>query len=161
MSADLDLDALYRSHRGVVRRRVTRFVGQERAPELVQEVFERAVKHRDSFRGQSSPVTWLYQIATRVCLNHLRDTARREELLEHWGTPPWGRPSLLADAETRCFTRQVWRNLPEELLEIGAYHYIDGLTQAEIAEVLGVSRRTVGNRLQSLRMQLTDALETP
>ena len=161
MSSGLDLDALYRSHRRMVRRRVLRFVDAQRAPELVQEVFERAVMHQDTFQGRSSPVSWLYQIATRVCLNHLRDTTRRHALLEHWGTPPWGRPSLGADAETACFTAEVWRALPEELLEIGAYHYVDGLTQQEIADMLGVSRRTVGNRLEQLRAAVAQALETP
>ena len=156
-----DFDQLYRRYRGVVARRVGRFVDAERAEELVQEVFERAVRHQDGFRGRSSTVTWLYQIATRVSLNHLRDTQRRTELLEHWGTPPWGRPSMGADQETLIFARHVWATLDPELLEIGAYHFIDGLTQDEIAALIGVSRRTVGHRLQSLREDIRRAMETP
>ncbi|NCG19035.1 MAG: sigma-70 family RNA polymerase sigma factor [Rhodobacterales bacterium] len=138
----------------MVLRRIRRFVPAEVAPDLLQEVFERVVRHSDTFEGRSSPVTWLYQIATRVCLHHLRDTRKRASLLEAWGAPVWSRPSIAADPETRAFLGQVWRQLGDDLTEIGAYHYIDGLTQAEIAEILGCSRRTVGNRLTELRKRV-------
>ena len=151
------MDALYRDHHRMVRRRIRRFVHGERADDLVQEVFERAVRHHVDFQGRSSHVTWLYQIATRTCLHHLRDSKRRTELLETWGAPAWSRPSVAADPETRAFLGEVWRLLDDDLLEIGTYHFIDGLTQAAIAEVLGVSRRTVGNRLSALRQQVEAA----
>lgn len=140
----------------MVLRRVRRFVGGDAAADLMQEVFERAVKHRASFGGRSSPVTWLYQIATRVCLHHIRDSQRRAALLQTWGAPAWSRPSIAADPETRAFLKQVWRLLDDDLVEIGTYHYVDGLTQAEIAEILGCSRRTVGNRLTSLREKVEE-----
>jgi RNA polymerase sigma-70 factor (ECF subfamily) len=150
----LDLDRLYRDHHRMVLRRIRRFVPNNDAPDLLQEVFERAVKHGATFEGRSSPVTWLYQIATRVCLHHLRDTQKRASLLEAWGAPAWSRPSIAANPETRAFLSQVWRQLDDDLTEIGAYHYIDGLTQAEIADILGCSRRTVGNRLTELRKRV-------
>ena len=153
----LDLEALYRDHQRMVSRRVRRFVDGQLAEDLTHEVFERAVKHKDAFGGRSSPVTWLYQIATRVCLHHLRDTQKRAALLASWGAPAWSRPSLSADLETRAFLRQVWRQLDEDLAEIGTYHYIDGLSQAEIGSLIGCSRRTVGNRISALRTQVENA----
>jgi len=71
----------------------------------------------------------------------------------------WSRPSIAADPETRAFLGQVWRLLDDDLSEIGTYHYVDGLTQAEIAELLGCSRRTIGNRLTTLRATLTAATD--
>jgi len=141
----------------MVLRRVRRFVDDEESADLVQRVFERALQRGDAFEGRSSPVTWLYQVATRVCLHHLRDTRRRAALLETWGTPQWSRPSIAADPETRAFLGQVWRLLDADLLEIGAYHYVDGLTQAEIAQIIGCSRRTVGNRLAEIRSRVERA----
>ena len=157
--AKVDVDALYRDHHRMVMRRVRRFVRGDAAADLLQEVFERAVKYQDGFAGRSSPVPWLYQITTRVCLHHLRDTQKRASLLEFWGAPMWSRPSMTADPETRAFLKQVWRLLDEELSEIGTYHYVDGLTQAEIADLLGCSRRTVGNRLTTLRATVTAAAD--
>ncbi len=153
----IDMDALYRDHHRMVLRRIRRFVHGDRANDLLQEVFERAVRHQADFEGRSSHVTWLYQIATRTCLHHLRDSKRRTELLETWGSPPWSRPHAAADPETRTFLAQVWRLLDDEQLEIGTYHFVDGLSQAEIADLLGVSRRTVGNRLSALREQVQAA----
>ena len=36
-------------------------------------------------------------------------------------------------------------------MTIGVYYFVDGMTHAEIAEVVGVSRRTVGNRVDEIR----------
>lgn len=157
MSVTIDVEALYREHQRMVSRRVRRFVGPDDVDDLVHQVFERALRHQDSFAGRSSPVTWLYQIATRVCLHHLRDSRNRAALLETWGAPAWSRPSITADPETKAFLGQVWKQLDAELVEIGTYHFVDGLTQAEIAEIVGVSRRTIGNRLAELRAVIRQA----
>lgn len=49
---------------------------------------------------------------------------------------------------------QIWRTLPEDLLEIAMYRHGDGLSHDEIAELVGVSRRTVGNRLEELQRRV-------
>src|SRR3989337_507547 len=47
------------------------------AEDLVQETFLRAWKARASFQGRSSVRTWLYRIATNVCLTNLENKPRR------------------------------------------------------------------------------------
>ncbi|MDR8407382.1 RNA polymerase subunit sigma-70 [Nonomuraea sp. 3-1Str] len=47
------------------------------AEDLVQETLLRAWRGRDSFEGRSSLRTWLYRIATNVCLTALRHRSRR------------------------------------------------------------------------------------
>jgi RNA polymerase sigma-70 factor (ECF subfamily) len=49
----------------------------DEAEDHVQEVFLRAWRSRERFRGQSSPRTWLYRLATNACLDTLRRDARR------------------------------------------------------------------------------------
>jgi len=150
----LDLGVLYRDHHRMVRRRVRRMVGDELADELVQQAFAQALDRQETYRGEASPVAWLYQIATRVCLHHLRDGKRRAALLAAHGPPAWCRPESPSTAEATAFLGQLWGRLPAELAEIGTYHYLDGLTQTEIAELLGCSRRTVGHRLEALRARV-------
>lgn len=47
------------------------------AEDAVQEAMLRAWKAQDKFRGQSSPRTWLYRIATNVCLDTLSSSDRQ------------------------------------------------------------------------------------
>ena len=98
-------------------------------------------------------MTWLYRVTTNHCLNRLRDSKRRAELLvEHHGSVP-GVWQSAHDPEAGAFLRQIWSALEPELALIGVYHYVDGMTQDEIARVLDCSPRTVGNRLQAITAQ--------
>ena len=142
----------------MVLRRILRFVPEPQASELVQEVFELALRHQDQFRHESSPVTWLYQIATRRGLRAVRDRERHASLLET-KAPAWVRSGSGRDPESQVVLNQLWRQLDEDDVELAAYHYVDGLTQAEIGRILGCSRRTVGDRLASLRRQVQTAGE--
>ena len=47
------------------------------AEDLVQETFLRAWKASANFQGRSSVRTWLYRIATNVCLTNLENKPRR------------------------------------------------------------------------------------
>lgn len=154
--AGLDLDQLYRQHAGLVIRRVRRFFPGDEAEEVVHEVFLRALEKADSFRGESSPTTWLYQLTTRHCLNRLRDLKRRRAALELFSDDPWAAP-VPEDPEAQLFLTQVWASLDPELATIGVYYFVDGLHHARIAELLGVSRRTIGNRIEALRAHVAAA----
>ncbi len=142
---------MYRQHAALVLRRAMRFYDRHEAEEVVHEVFMRVWDAMKDFRGASSPVTWLWRITTNHCLNRLRDSKRRAELLHVRADEVLGTRSTIADAETTLFLRQIWRSLDPELATIGVYHFIDGMTQDEIGRILGCSPRTVGNRLIAIR----------
>jgi RNA polymerase sigma-70 factor (ECF subfamily) len=131
-------------------RRIRRFYPAQEAEDVLQEVFVRAMEKLGTFRGDSSPVTWLYQLTTRHCLNRLRDEKRRTELWDAHGDMFWA-PAVTEPAQERnALLKQLWRTLDEEIVLIGIYYHLDGMSHAEIAEIVGVSRRTVGNRLAEL-----------
>jgi RNA polymerase sigma-70 factor (ECF subfamily) len=142
---------MYREHGGMVLRRIRRFYQGHEAEEVLQEVFMRIMTTHAVYRGESSRITWLYRLTTRYCLNRLRDARRREELLDEFGPPSWGVGVAGPQQEARVFLDQLWRTLDAELAVIGVYHFVDGLSHAEIADMIGVSRRTVGNRIGTLQ----------
>src|SRR6185436_2175003 len=75
----LDVGELFERYHGVVYRRCLALLRQpDDAAEAVQEVFTAAVSGLGRFRLQSQPLTWLYAIATRHCLKHLRDRGTHE-----------------------------------------------------------------------------------
>jgi RNA polymerase sigma-70 factor (ECF subfamily) len=147
----MDVGEMYRRYRGLVYRRIRRFYSGDEAEEVLQEVFVRVLSTPSGFQGDSSPSTWLYQLTTRHCLNRLRDAKRRKELLDTFGEPTWSVGRASPDTEARVFLEELWATLDPELAEIGTYYFVDGMPHHEIARVLGVSRRTVGNRLATLQ----------
>lgn len=144
------IEELYARHGAMVLRRARAILGEEQAArDAMQEVFVRAFRERDGFRGEASPVTWLYQITTNLCLNKIRDSARQRELLARQGAP--SEEAGEASPEMKATLAAILRRVPDALREIAVYYYVDEMNQDEIAELLGVSRRTVGNRLEEFK----------
>src|SRR5512146_772809 len=70
-------------HRSALTGHCYRMLGSpEEADDAVQETFVRAWRNLDRFEQRSSLRTWLYSIATRVCLDALADRARRVRPME-------------------------------------------------------------------------------
>jgi RNA polymerase sigma-70 factor (ECF subfamily) len=144
------LEALYRKHGRMVFRRARALLGDTQAAhDAVQDVFLRALGAQAEFEHAASPVAWLCRITTNHCLNRLRDAERRRELMDQ-NRPP-ADDVVRPNAEPRLAVRELLRRLPAELAEIGVYYHLDQMNQDEIADLLGVSRRTVGNRLDQFR----------
>ena len=148
---------LYARYRALVYRRACRFFPSAEAEDLTQDVFLRVMQCLPAFRAESSPATWLFRMTTNLALNRLRDQSRRLALLDEKGAP-WLPPPAGPSSEATVLLGQLWRRLPEELLQVGVYAFVDGLTQQEIADVMGLSRRTVAKRLDSLA-QACNSLE--
>ncbi len=142
---------LYAEHAARVRRWVTRFEVGTEADEIVHEIFVKVLERLEGFRRESSPTTWLYRMTTNHCLNRLRDHGRRAELWRAHADALWGAPVADADQETMAFLGQFWRSLDDDLVEVGIYYLVDGMTHAEIARIVSCSERTVGNRIERLR----------
>src|SRR5439155_19141260 len=109
-----------------------------------QEVFCRVLVHLDSRPPEHAVLRWLRRISINYCLNVKRDGERRPE--------PYGEvPEVAVDdferaAISRDVTRKLMASVPK-LTSTAMLHHIEGMTQAEVAEALGISRRTVLYRL--------------
>jgi RNA polymerase sigma-70 factor, ECF subfamily len=146
----MDVEAMYRTFGPSVLRRARALLGEEQAArDAMQEVFVRALRSRSEFRAEASPMTWLYRVTTNYCLNLMRDRARRTELLAQEGPPPQESPR--APVDERLTLRRLVASMPAELQEIAVYHYVDQMSHDEIAALTGMSRRTVGNRIEAFR----------
>ena len=146
-----------------VTRRARALLGNEDdARDAAQEVFVRALRFGSEFRNEASPMTWLYRVTTNLCLNRLRDESRRRALLRqefprndnsaHASTNP------IRATEALLVLRDVLALVPDELSQVAVYYYVDHMNHEEIAGVLGVSRRTVGSRLEAFRTAAREAV---
>lgn len=76
--APLDLEALFAAHRGELTGYCYRMLGSAfEAEDAVQDTLVRAWRGIDSFEGRASVKSWLYRIATNVCLDMLGSRQRR------------------------------------------------------------------------------------
>lgn len=136
------------------------------AEDLTQETFLRAYQRRDSLRDEGAQTAWLYRIATHVCLDRLRQYARRspkesETDLDEIDVPETDTPSLQQTLErdemSECVQGYVNR-LSDSYRAVILLHDMHELTATEIAQLLGESLATIKIRLHRARRKLTLAL---
>jgi RNA polymerase sigma-70 factor (TIGR02960 family) len=143
------------------------------AEDAVQETYLRGWRAWDGFERRASVRTWLYRIATNVCLNAARDRARRALpsgigppddadspsgvlTQEHWIQPFPGdrddlRLALVAGMQTLPATQRAVLLL-RDVLEFPA---------SDVAEMLDTSVQAVKSSLQRARTRLAEAAPIP
>lgn len=125
---------------------------EEEATEVMQEVFMRALQYGEQFRGgESSPYTWIYRITTHLCLNkirHFKVTKIIGDAFEE-NTFNSGKSPEKTLVNTKAFYK-VFDKLTEEEQMVISFYYVDGLTQEEVAQNMGLSRKTIYHRLKSI-----------
>ena len=145
-----EIEAAYRAHAHHVQRRAALILGNEHdAREVVQEVFLNLVDHPEQFAARSALATWLYSATVHRCLNRLRDERTRTRLLAERASALPG-PRHAPSAEHAVELRALLLRLPEERAQLAVYQLADEMSQDEIAELMGCSRRQVRNLLARL-----------
>jgi RNA polymerase sigma-70 factor (ECF subfamily) len=145
---------------------------REDAADLTQDAFIKAFQSINRFGGQSSFFTWLYRIAVNTAHSHLRKNRLRtffsiEQAAEEEKTPEWlTQLAVEASTEKEIFARDLKQRLNEAFQKLSIKHRtvitlfeIDGLSHAEIAEVMGSSEGTVRSRLHYAKLQLQADLQ--
>lgn len=147
-----EVRALYAQYAPVVYRRARVLLGRDAdAWDAVQEVFEKMLTQGEAFRGEARPMTWVYRVTTNVALDLLRGRRVREPALAVVSDEPFQGPEA---AEARMLVAKWLQHLTEREVEVAALLYVDGLTQQEVADVLGLSRKTIVREVEALREKL-------
>ena len=128
------------------------------AEDVCQEVWERAIRGIENFRGESSLETWLCSIARNRCLTHLEKAKRNKETHdEDWIKVPDPTPGpgerLEADERRVAMEKAIGR-LDRDFREAVLLCDFIGLSYAEIAQVTNVPVATVKTRIHRARMRL-------
>jgi RNA polymerase sigma factor (sigma-70 family) len=144
---------------------------REDTADLVQDSFIKAFQSINRFQGQASFFTWLYKIAVNTTLTHLRKNKLRtffslEKIQEE--DPSSKVLTQLTDksgADRDAYLRELQEKLNEALQKLSIKHRtvitlfeIDGLSHAEIADVMECSEGTVRSRLHYAKQFLQGEL---
>ncbi len=156
-----------------IRAYIARMIGDsDEAEDLAQETFARAQAGREAFRGESKVATWLYSIATNVCLDYLKSAGRRRLV----ATPPEAlaeiargdtadegprlSAALICDqAEMGECVRRLIDELPSDQRMALLLHDIEEMTSQEVADALGCSVAAAMVRVHRARQRLRAILE--
>lgn len=140
----------------------------EDAADIVQEVFLRAWRSIESFRGDSGFSTWLFRITVNQCIDHARRQRSQpvtQPLTIGEDEDERPLPDPAPTPEERLDTRELGRALADALAQISEEHRrivllrdVSGLSYTEIAEALEISEGTVKSRLSRARLALREIL---
>ena len=127
------------------------------ASDLMQDVFLRIFAGMDRL-NLDSPSSLLWNTATRLCLNRIRDKKRR-------GLDVDSSELLLTIAcakdeqdayEARGVLARLFSKEPESSRTIAVLHFVDGMTLEETADAVGLSVSGVRKRLRGLQAKIRD-----
>lgn len=145
---------------------------EDDAAEALQDAFLSAFRGLRNFKAESTFSTWLYRIATNASLMKYRKRRDGHISLEQSQTagdepgeamqlPDWSTQPLdeLLDAETREVMVEGIALLPEDDREVFQMRDILEMSNAEVAEKLGLTVAAVKSRLHRARIRLRNHLD--
>jgi RNA polymerase sigma-70 factor (ECF subfamily) len=162
---------LFASHHDKIRRYILSIVRDPvEADDLTQDVFLQVHRKLDTVRDPDALVSWLYRIATHICYDRFRASKRRPatESLDAGG-PIEAMPQedvgdqprlghVIEQAEMSACVRKYIEDLSTEYRQAILLHDLEGLSNPDIAEMLGASLDAVKIRLHRARRKLQIAL---
>jgi len=158
---ELDFERLYRSSRDDVYAYAAGLLRDRSAAEdVTATAFERAYRKRSRFdAGKGSARAWLFGIARNAALDELRRRGRQAEL----SADPVDATSLPdrndQRSELRLLLDAALDKLEARERELIALKFFAGLSNGEIARVIGVSSSNVGTRLNRTMDKLREACD--
>ncbi len=148
MNTGVTLTNLYLLHSGELNAFARQRVGGEEAADVVQDTYLRVLQ----YAGQSAlenPRAYLYRVAANVATDRGVAQKKSNERFEH-EVDPDSLDSAAPGPEATLDSRQRLQHclaaldeLPAVYRHVFLLHRIDGLTQGEIADALGIPKRTV------------------
>jgi RNA polymerase sigma-70 factor (ECF subfamily) len=160
---------VYDKFQSRILRYITNLVGEADAEDLTQEIFIKVNQALPNFRGECKLSTWVYRIATNAALDRLRSPAYQHKASsiqdESAGQEVDDRniwtgekvPNLewqVVRKEMSTCVQEYIQKLPENYRTVLALGEFEGLSNQEIADILGIALSTVKIRLHRARERL-------
>lgn len=143
------------------------------AEEAAQDVFLTVFRKADTFQGNSALYSWIYRICVNACLMRLRGKRRQETVSieefmpvfteegKHAGSvEAWGKEveRKMLNKELGQMIRKFTEDLSEKYRVVFVLSDVEGLSNEETAQILGLSVPAVKSRLHRARLYLREKL---
>jgi RNA polymerase sigma-70 factor (ECF subfamily) len=151
-------EELYRAHAPRLFGVACRLVGRTEAEDLLQDIFLTAHRKLTLFKGESSLGTWLFRLATNLCLDHLRSRSARfaqvTDVFEGETDAAGASAGAIVGVVDRLDLERALASLPAGCRAVFVLHDVEGCEHREIASLLGISDGTSKSQLHKARMRL-------
>jgi RNA polymerase sigma-70 factor (ECF subfamily) len=151
---------LYERHAPAIYAHCRRLLGSAPAGrDALQESFVRVLQHHRVLGPGDQALRYLYRTSTNVCINLLRQRSVRERAAPLIAAQIMAVQSHQPIPGDREFVRLLLEQCDETAVAVALMHFVDGMTQVEVAATLGITRRTVYNRIRKIEKLAADLLE--
>ncbi|KXG75657.1 sigma-70 family RNA polymerase sigma factor [Thermotalea metallivorans] len=134
---------------------------REEARDLAQEVFIKAYYSLKGYNREYKFSTWIFKIATNLCIDHLRKRKAQTLSLDERLSMPYDAASAESVYFHRCNRDEINRvidGLPEDYRILIILYHKEGLSYQDICQVLDLPMSKVKNRLHRARNMLKEKL---
>ncbi|RLK61924.1 RNA polymerase sigma factor (sigma-70 family) [Actinokineospora cianjurensis] len=148
-----DFDGFYLAHGRRLIAKLTKVCARDArlAEDIAQETFIVAYRLRDQLDELDDPAAWLTTVGTRVAIKHFqREALRAERTAKHAA----GELAAAELDERVLLSDLLHRALSPQERQVVEYRYLDGCHRQWIADRMGISLRTVDNRISSALAKL-------
>ncbi|MGA7741689.1 MAG: sigma-70 family RNA polymerase sigma factor [Polyangia bacterium] len=151
IDGEIGLAALYQKYAPAIYAHCRRMLqSQAAARDATQEAFVRVLARGPRFPNDDDGRRYLYRASTNVCLNQIRERKVHTRAVASLRVRPSSSRSMEGRQVDREFVAAVLDRCGEANATVAVMYYVDGMSQIEIAETLGITRRTVFSRLRKL-----------
>lgn len=131
------------------------------AEDLTQDICVSLPAKLKGWEGRAKFTTWLYRVVVNASHDRRRRAASHSRAAEGWGDYELARQAETQEAEEQItWLQSAMQELKPELRDTLALTIEDDMTQAEAAEVLGVSEGTIAWRMSEVKKHLRRLAES-
>jgi RNA polymerase sigma-70 factor (ECF subfamily) len=132
---------------------------RQEGEDIAQEAFLKAYKNLSNFSNEKASFsTWLYRIATNLCIDSLRKNKRKVNIKNIEDRLEATEPSYIKDEEVRHIRKVVQELKPPKYAEIIKAYFWEGKSYQEIADTYETSTNTIGTWISRAKVQLREKL---
>lgn len=132
---------------------------REDGEDVAQEAFIKAYNNLSAFsKDRAKFSTWLYRIATNLCIDHLRKNKRKVHVEDIEDYVESVLPEVLGQDEIVAIRQAVNELQPPQYAEIIKAYFWEGKSYKEIAELHDTSVNTIGTWVSRAKAQLKEKL---
>ncbi len=150
---------MYRRYGILLRRRCRTLLRDDMlADDALHEAFLRVMRYHESFAAADEPLRFLYRTVDNACFDQMRKRKRRREDASDAAPDP-ASPHPSVDIEIRDAMVSLLGDLTDDERRIAVCAFVDGMSQGDIAQEIGLSRVTINKKIGQIRERARIFLE--